>query len=165
MLKQKQAKSEVTPAIIVAVFLDGLKPALGRQVAIMDPKTFEDAVAFATRIQTLDKTRTSGKITGAAAEVKEESKDIDTVNESVDRFGVVLARLESMTPQNKNPGAPGSRYNQRGQDKPRQQWQNKNYQGRPDNGPQAATAGGGVKGQELDAKETGERRLLQGGWL
>ena len=37
----------------------------------------------------------------------------------VDRFGIVLARLESMPPQSKKTGAPGGRYNQRGQDKPR----------------------------------------------
>ena len=30
VLKQKQAKSEATPAMMLAVFLDGLKPALGR---------------------------------------------------------------------------------------------------------------------------------------
>ena len=126
MLKQKQAESEATPAMMLAVFLDGLKPALGRQVAIMDPKAFEDAIASAIRLETLDKTRTSGKIVGAAAEIKEESKEIDPVNELVYRFGVVLARLENMPPQNKNPGAPGNRYNQRGQDKPRQQYKNIN---------------------------------------
>ena len=54
VLKQKQAKSEATPAMMLAVFLDGLKPALGRQMAIMDPKTFEDAVASATGLETLD---------------------------------------------------------------------------------------------------------------
>ena len=34
VLKQKQAKSEATPAMMLAVFLDGLKAALGRQVAL-----------------------------------------------------------------------------------------------------------------------------------
>ena len=48
--------------MMLVVFLDGLKPALGRQVAMMDPKTFEDAVASTTRLETLDKTRTSGEI-------------------------------------------------------------------------------------------------------
>ena len=60
-----------------------------------------------------------------AAEVKEESKQNEPVTELVDRFGI--ARLESMPLQGKKTGAPGGRYNQRGQDKPRQQWQNKNY--------------------------------------
>ena len=38
VLKQKQAKSEATPAMMLAVFLNRLKAALGRQVAIMDQK-------------------------------------------------------------------------------------------------------------------------------
>ena len=71
VLKQKQAKSEATPAMMLVVFLDGLKAALGRQVAIMDPKTFEEAVASATRLETLEKTRAMGKIMVAAAEIKE----------------------------------------------------------------------------------------------
>ena len=53
-------------------------------------------MASATRLETLDKTRTTGKITGAATEVKEESKEGDPVSKLVDRFEVVLARLESM---------------------------------------------------------------------
>ena len=87
--------------------------------------------------------------------MKEESKESDPVNELVDRFGVVLARLKSMPQQNKNPGTSGNRYNQRGQDKPRQQSQSKNYQGGPNTGAQEATAGSEEKGQELDVKETG----------
>ena len=55
----------------------------------------------------------------------------------------------------KNPGISGNRYNQRGQDKPRQQYQSKNYQGGPNTGAQAATTGSGEKGQGLDVKETG----------
>ena len=38
VLKQKQAKSEATPAMMLVVFLDRLKADLGRQVAIMDRK-------------------------------------------------------------------------------------------------------------------------------
>ena len=116
MLKQKQAKSEATPAMMLAVFLDGLEK-------------FEEAVVSATRLETLDNTRATGEITGTAAKVSEESKASDPVNELVDRFGIVLARLESMPQQNKNPGTSGNRYNQQAQDKPRQQYQNKNYQG------------------------------------
>ena len=78
------------------------------------------------------------------------------MNELVDRFGVVLARLENMQPQNKNPGTPGVRYNQWGQDKPRQQYQSKNFQDGSDKSAQAATSGNGEKGHELDIKETGE---------
>ena len=129
VLKQKQAKSEATPAMMLAVFLDRLKATLGRQVALLDPKIFKVAVASATRLEALDKTRTTGTITGAAAEVKEESKASDCVNELVDRFGVVLARLESMPQQNKNPGTSRNRYNQRGQDKPRQKYQSYYYRG------------------------------------
>ena len=44
MLKQRQAKSEANPAMMLAVFLDRLKSAIGRQVAILDLKTFEEAV-------------------------------------------------------------------------------------------------------------------------
>ena len=162
--KQKEAKSEATPAMMLAVFLDGLEAALGRQVAIMDPKMFEEAVASATRLETLEKTRATGKIMGATAEVKEESKQSDPVSEFVDRFGMVVARLESMPQQNKNPGTSGSRYNQRGQDKSMQQYQNKNYQSRPNTGGPAAPAGGEGKGQELSAKETGETPKIKEGY-
>ena len=113
-------------------------------------------MASATRLETLEKTRATGKITGAAAEIKEESKENDPVSELVDRFGIVLARLESMPQQGKNPGASGGKYNERGHDKPRQQYQNKNYQSRPNTGAPAAAAGGEGKGQELNTKETGE---------
>ena len=58
----------------------------------MDPKTFEEAVSSATRLETLERTKVPGKITGAAAEVKEESKQNDPVTKLIDRFGIVLAR-------------------------------------------------------------------------
>ena len=54
-----------------------------------------------------------------------------------------------MPPQNK---VSGVRYNQPGGKKPRQQYQSKNYQDGSDNSAQAATAGNGEKGQELDTK-------------
>ena len=87
--------------------------------------------------------------------MKEESKEGDPVSELVDRFRVVLARLESMPQQNRNPGTSGNMYNQQGQDKQRQQYQSKSYQGGPNTGTQAATSGSEEKGQGLDTKETG----------
>ena len=84
ILKQRQVKSEAKPAMMLAVFLDGLKPAIGRQVAILDPKTFEEAVASATRLETLDRSKTGSKITGAVAELveeEEERKEPDPMNE------------------------------------------------------------------------------------
>ena len=112
-------------------------------------------MASATRLETLERTKVPGKITGAAAEVKEESKQNDPVTELVDRYGIVLARLESMPPQGKKTGAPGGRYNQWGQD--RQQWQSKNYQSGPNpRAPAAEAAGGEGKTQELSTKEAEE---------
>ena len=131
----------------------------------MDPKTFEDAVASATRLETLDKTRSSGKIMGAAAEIKKEIKENDPVNELVARFGVVLARLENMPQQNKNPGVPGVRYNQWGHGKPMQPYQNKNFQNVPDNSVQTATAGSEEKGQELEPKEMSEAQKKKEGYF
>ena len=99
--------------------------------------TFEEAVASATRLETLERTKVPGKITGAAAEVKEESKQNDQVTELVDRFGIVLARLESMPPQGKKTG--------------------ENYQSRPyPRAPAAEAAGGEGKTRELSTKEAEE---------
>ena len=86
ILKQRQAKSEATPAM--AVFLYGLKSAIGRQVAILDPKTFEEAVASATRLETLDRSKTGSKINGAVAALveEEERKEPDPMNEMLEIF-------------------------------------------------------------------------------
>ena len=37
-LKQKQIKAEATDSMMLAVFLEGLKQTIARQVAIMDPQ-------------------------------------------------------------------------------------------------------------------------------
>ena len=96
-LKQKQIKAEATDSMMLAVFLEGLKQTIARQVAIMDPKTFTEAVDCATRLESLDKGKAGSKVSNAVSELggnDEESGEtsLESVNE---RFGIVLARLEA----------------------------------------------------------------------
>ena len=143
VLKQRQAKSEANPAMMLAVFLDRLKSAIGRQVAILDPKTFEEPAASATQLETLDRSKTGSKITGAVAElVQEEIKELAPMNELLDRFGVVLARLENLPPPPQAQTATGNKNIPQAKGRPTQFYQNKNYQARP-SGPNQAPAAGG----------------------
>ena len=96
-LKQKQIKAEASDSMMLAVFLEGLKQTIARQVAIMDPKTFTEAVDCATRLESLDKGKAGSKISNAVSELggnDEESGEtsLESVNE---RFGIVLACLEA----------------------------------------------------------------------
>ena len=96
-LKQKQIKAEASDSMMLAVFLEGLKQTIARQVAIMDPKTFTEAVDCATRLESLDKGKAGSKVSNAVSELggnDEESGEtsLESVNE---RFGIVLARLEA----------------------------------------------------------------------
>ena len=97
VLKQKQIKAEASDSMMLAVFLEGLKPSVARQVAVLNPNTFTEAVDCATRLESLDKAKGGPKVSNAVSELggdREESatSDLDTVAE---RFGVVLARLEA----------------------------------------------------------------------
>ena len=96
-LKQKQIKAEANDSMMLAVFLEGLKQTTARQVAILNPTSFTEAVDCATRLESLDKGKGGPKISNAVSELggdQEEgaSSALDTVAE---RFGVVLARLEA----------------------------------------------------------------------
>ena len=103
-LKQRQAKCAASESTMLAVFLDGVKSSIARQVAIMDPKTFEEAVNSATRIESLDRGKTGSKISGAAAEVVENpDKGKEGLGDLVEKFGLVLARLETAPWQNRPP--------------------------------------------------------------
>ena len=115
----------------------------------MDPKTFEEAVASLTRLKTLEKTRAMGKITGAAAEVKEESKESDQVSKLVDRFGIVLPPQHKIQVPLGRDITSGVRINQGSSIRTK-------TQSRQNTGAPAATAGGEGKSQELSTKETGE---------
>ena len=59
IIKQHQGKADVGPSTVLAVFLEGLKGSIVKQVAIQDPKTFEEAVAIATRLESLDRVKPS----------------------------------------------------------------------------------------------------------
>ena len=52
-------------------------------------------MALATRIETLDRSKSTSNISGAAVEIKEDDKEADPVTELIDRFRLVLATLES----------------------------------------------------------------------
>ena len=76
---------------------EGLKQTTARQVAILNPASFTEAVDCATRLESLDKGKGEPKISNAVSELggdQEEgaSSAPDTVAE---QFGVVLARLEA----------------------------------------------------------------------
>ena len=166
VLKQKQAKSEATPAMMMAVFLDGLKPAIGRQVAILDPKTFEEAVASATRLETLDRSKTNTKITGAVAEVTgaEDKKETNPMNEMIDRFGVVLARLETLPPPAPTPTDARNKNFQRGRGRPTAFFPSKNYPPRTDNQAREPGAAPVGRGQEQGQPRGGAALGNRGGY-
>lgn len=109
VIKQHQGKAEVGAGTVLAVFLDGLKGPTAKQVAIQNPKTFEEAVAIATRLESLDKNK-SGKLSlnamSSESPIKEppvEEPEVGDMVKAVERLSVVLARIEG-APWNKNPG-------------------------------------------------------------
>ena len=166
ILKQRQAKSEATPAMMLAVFLDGLKSPIGRQVAILDPKTFEEAVPSATRLETLDRSKSGSKITGAVAElVEERRKEPDPMNEMMERFGVVLARLETLPPPPQAQPAAGQKNFQRAKGGPTQFYQNKNYPARYNGLNRPPAAGGRGRGQDMGQRKVGGAPGYQGNYF
>ena len=84
---------------MLAVFLEGLKGSIAKQVAIQDPKTFEEAVAIATRLESLDRVKPS-KITLNLMGTEQETEESQV--EGVTKLGLVLACIES-SPWNKGP--------------------------------------------------------------
>ena len=83
--------------MMLAVFLEGLKQTTARQVAILNPNSFTEAVDCATRLESLDKGKGGPKISNAVSELGGDQEEgaspaLDTVAE---RFGVVLAHLEA----------------------------------------------------------------------
>ena len=72
-------------------------------MAIQDPKTFNEAVATATRLESLDKTK-PGKVTFnlIGVESESETESLEGPAGIVDRLGMVLARIEA-APWNQNP--------------------------------------------------------------
>ena len=96
-LKQKQIKAEANDSMMLAVFLEGLKQTTARQVAILNPNSFTEAVDCVTRLESIDKGKGGPKISNTVSKLggdQEEgaSSALDTLAE---RFGVVLARLEA----------------------------------------------------------------------
>ena len=100
-IKQHQGKAEVGQGTALAVFLEGLKGSIAKQVAIQDPKTFDEAVANATSLESLDKTK-PGKVTLNLIESEHETESLEGVPGIVERLGMVLARIEA-APWNQNP--------------------------------------------------------------
>ena len=137
-------------------------------MAILDPKTFEEAVASATRLETLDRSKTGSKITGAVVEVvvEEEEKEVDPMSELLDRFGLVLARLETLPPP-APPGqpAPKNKNVQRTEEQPTQFYQNRNYQNRPKESYRAPAAGGRGRGPGPEQRMFGNAPGNGGGYF
>ena len=103
IIKQHQGKADVGPGKVLAVFLKGLKGSIAKQVAIQDPKTFEEGVAIATRLESLDRVKPS-KVTLnlMGTEQETEGSQVEGVTMLVEKLGLVLARIES-SPWNKGP--------------------------------------------------------------
>ena len=70
-------------------------------MAIQDPKTFDEAVATVTRLESLDKTK-PGKVTLNLTESEHETESLEGAAGIVERLGMVLARIEA-SPWNQNP--------------------------------------------------------------
>ena len=75
-IKQHQGKAEVGAGTVSAVFLEGLKGSIAKKVAIQDPKTFDEAVAIATRLYSLDNTKPS-KVTLNLMGVESETESLE----------------------------------------------------------------------------------------
>ena len=103
IIKQHQGKVDVGPGTVLAVFLEGLKGSIVKQVAIQDPKTFEEAVAIAARLESLDRVKPS-KVTLnlMGTEQEAEGNQMEGVTMLVEKLGLVLARIDS-SPWNKGP--------------------------------------------------------------
>ena len=98
-IKQHQGKVEVGPGTVLAVFLEGLKGSIVKQVAIQDPK--DEAVATATRLESLDKTK-PGKVTLnlIGVESESETEQLEGATGIVERLG--MSRIGA-APWNQNP--------------------------------------------------------------
>ena len=94
-IKQHQGKAEVGAGTVLAIFLEGLKGSIAKQVAIQDPKTFDKAVAIVTRLESLDKTK-PGKVTLNLMGEESETDPLEGAAGIVDRLGMVLARIEAV---------------------------------------------------------------------
>ena len=111
-IQQHQGKAEVGPGTVLAVFLEGLKGSIAKQVAIQDPKTFDEAVPTTTCLESLDKIK-PGKVTLNLIGVESETEQLEGATEIVERLGMVLARIEA-APWNQNPNRQKEQ-NRRGQ--------------------------------------------------
>ena len=102
-IKRHQGKVDVGPGTVLVVFLKGLKGSTAKQVTIQDPKTFEEAVAIATRLESLDWVKPS-KVTLnlMGTEQEAEGNQVEGVTIVVEKLGLVLAHMES-SPWNKGP--------------------------------------------------------------
>ena len=102
-IKQHQGKADVGPGTVLAVFLEGLKGSIAKQVAIQDPKTFEEAVATATCLESLDRVK-PGKVSLNLMDTERETEgsQIEGMTAIVEKLGVVLARIEA-SPWNRGP--------------------------------------------------------------
>ena len=90
IIKQHQGKADVGPGTVLAVFLEGLKGSIAKQRAIQDPKTFEEAVAIATRLESLDRVKPS-KVTLnlMGTEQETEGSQVEGVTMFVEKLGLI----------------------------------------------------------------------------
>ena len=97
VLKQIQIKSEASDSMMLAVFLEGLKQSVARQMAILNPNTFTEAVDCHTRLESLDKAKGGPRVSNAVSELGggQEDNAPSALDSVAERFGVVLARLEA----------------------------------------------------------------------
>ena len=77
VLRQQQHRTGVANSVLLAVFIDGLLNNIAKQVAILNPDTFDEAVQAATRLESLEKGRRKSSMMAMDLEKEESSKDYD----------------------------------------------------------------------------------------
>ena len=156
IIKQHQGKADVGPGTVLAVFLEGLKGSIAKQVAIQDPKTFEEAVAIPTQLESLDRVKPS-KVTLnlMGTEQEAEGSQVEGVTMLVEKLGLVLARIES-SPWNKGPNRSKDQQNNQS-DKGYRQTEGSAKGGQAGGRPKTMTKTSGQKGWKGNGPRRGER--------
>ena len=76
-LRQQQHRTGVADNVLLAVFIDGLLNNIAKQVAILNPNTFDEAVQAATRLESLERGKRKSSMVAMEMEKEESSKDYD----------------------------------------------------------------------------------------
>ena len=59
MLRQQQARCGVSNEVLLAAYIEGINRDISRQIAVINPSTFEEAVNLASRLESIEKPKRS----------------------------------------------------------------------------------------------------------